>query len=50
MVSVLSTPDVALFQCKCLCPCNGASSAAADGEGKVNYFELATNLRTLKVR
>ena len=31
------------------CPCNGACHAA-DGEGKVNYFQLANDLRTLKVR
>ena len=27
----------------------GAACHAADAEGKVNYFEMATNLRTLKV-
>lgn len=33
----------------CTRPCDRACYAA-DGEGKVNYFEMATNLRTLKVR
>lgn len=33
-----------------LAPCHADNAChATDAEGKVNYFEMATNLRTLKV-
>lgn len=44
---LVSALCLALLICKRLSNC---ACYAADGEGKVNYFEMATNLRTLKVR